>query len=77
MGGGGRPPLEVPRERWRWHIVLPLAQPPAPGAVERAREAVRPSGAAVDRVRVTSFTEGSAWRCCTRGRSARSTGRWR
>ncbi|GAA3664955.1 GyrI-like domain-containing protein [Nonomuraea antimicrobica] len=52
------PPLEVPRERWRWHIVLPLAQPPAPGAVERAREAVRPSGAAVDRVRVTSFTEG-------------------
>ena len=52
------PPLEVPRERWRWHLLLPLGGMPEPGAVERAREAARVSGAAVDRVRVSSFTEG-------------------
>ncbi|MET7335704.1 hypothetical protein [Nonomuraea sp. NPDC005650] len=57
-----RPGLEVPRELWRWHLLLPLAGVPEAGLVERAREAARPavrsSGAAVDRVRVATFTEG-------------------
>ncbi|MFI7640395.1 hypothetical protein [Nonomuraea sp. NPDC049400] len=53
-----RPGLEVPRELWRWHLLLPLAGLPEPGVVERAREAARLSGAAVDRVRVATFTEG-------------------
>ncbi|MGN9845807.1 hypothetical protein ACTMTI_47565 [Nonomuraea sp. H19] len=53
-----RPGLEVPRELWRWHLLLPLAVAPEPGALERAREAVRASGAAVDRVLVATFAEG-------------------
>ncbi|MEU6716543.1 hypothetical protein ABZ897_34200 [Nonomuraea sp. NPDC046802] len=53
-----RPPLTVPRQEWRWHLLLPLAAAPEPGAAERAREAARASGAAVDRVRVVTFTEG-------------------
>ncbi|MBE1583139.1 hypothetical protein ACFPOI_58100 [Nonomuraea angiospora] len=53
-----RPGLEVPRELWRWHLLLPLAGVPEPGLVERAREEARSSGAAVDRVRVATFTEG-------------------
>ncbi|KAB8189042.1 hypothetical protein FH608_042025 [Nonomuraea phyllanthi] len=70
MGGGAgpleglwwveddRPALQVPRESWRWHLLLPLAGVPEPGVVERAREVSRSSGAAVDRVRVATFTEG-------------------
>ncbi|MGP3959505.1 hypothetical protein ACTWPT_26195 [Nonomuraea sp. 3N208] len=50
--------LEVPRELWRWHVLLPPAQAPQVGALERAREAARGSGAAVDRVQVVTFTEG-------------------
>ncbi|AQZ62625.1 hypothetical protein BKM31_15185 [[Actinomadura] parvosata subsp. kistnae] len=53
-----RPPLEVPREQWRWHLLLPLAGVPAPGAVEAACEQVRASCAAADRVQVVTFTEG-------------------
>ncbi|MGV9305937.1 GyrI-like domain-containing protein [Nonomuraea sp. NPDC003727] len=53
-----RPPLTVPRAEWRWHLHLPLPQAPEPGAMEAAREAARPSGAAVDRVQVVTFTEG-------------------
>ncbi|MGV9772702.1 GyrI-like domain-containing protein [Streptosporangium sp. NPDC003464] len=53
-----QPPLTVPREQWRWHLLLPLPAVPEAGALERAREAVRPSGAAVDRVQVVTFTEG-------------------
>ncbi|MGN9786148.1 hypothetical protein ACTMTF_32295 [Nonomuraea sp. ZG12] len=53
-----RPALEVPRELWRWHLLLPLAGVPEPGLLERARERARPSGAAVDRVRVASQAEG-------------------
>lgn len=52
------PALEVPRERWRWHLLLPLAGMPGAGVLERAREVARSSGAAVDRVRVATFTEG-------------------
>lgn len=50
--------LEVPRELWRWHLLLPAARVAQAGALERAREAARSSGAAVDRVRVVTFTEG-------------------
>jgi hypothetical protein len=53
-----RPPLEVPRREWRWHLLLPLPAGPEPGALEQARERARPSGAAVDRVLVMSHTEG-------------------
>lgn len=52
------PPLLVARERWRWHLLLPAVEAGCAGALERAREAVRASGAAVDRVVVSSFTEG-------------------
>lgn len=52
------PPLEVPREQWRWHLHLPLPAVPAAGEMERARETARTSGAAVDRVQVVTFTEG-------------------
>ncbi|WP_433508730.1 GyrI-like domain-containing protein [Nonomuraea sp. CA-143628] len=53
-----RPGLQVPREQWRWHLLLPLPATPEPGHLEQARESVRASGAAVDRVRVAVFTEG-------------------
>ena len=50
--------LEVPREQWRWHLLLPLPEVPGDGAVERAREEARASCAAVDRVRLATVTEG-------------------
>ncbi|MFL6125237.1 hypothetical protein [Actinophytocola sp.] len=53
-----RPALAVPRERWRWHMLLPLASVPAEGAVERAREQVRRACRAADRVRLATVTEG-------------------
>jgi hypothetical protein len=54
-----RPGLQVPREQWRWHLLLPLhVAPPQDGAVERARETVRASCRAVDRVRLATVTEG-------------------
>ncbi|MFI9592845.1 hypothetical protein [Nonomuraea sp. NPDC052265] len=56
--GTSLPPLETPRDRWRWHLLLPLREMPEPGAAEAARERARASGAAVDRVLVVTFTEG-------------------
>ncbi|MEV0166190.1 hypothetical protein B0I32_129112 [Nonomuraea fuscirosea] len=53
-----RQPLEVPRDQWRWHLLLPLPATPEPGAAESARERARASCAAVDRVQVVTFTEG-------------------
>jgi hypothetical protein len=53
-----RPALEVPREEWRWHVLLPLPGAPEPGAADAAREAARGSGEAVDRVQVVTFTVG-------------------
>jgi hypothetical protein len=54
-----RPALEVPREQWRWHLLLPLpATLPEEGALERAREQTRASCPAVDRVRLATVTEG-------------------
>ncbi len=40
-----RPALEVPRELWRWHLLLPLPGVPEPGGLERAREGARASTA--------------------------------
>ncbi|MFD5225935.1 GyrI-like domain-containing protein [Microbacterium sp. NPDC058342] len=51
-------PLDAPREQWRWHLLLTLAEVPEPGRVDAARERARASGAAVDRVQVVTFTEG-------------------
>ncbi|MET9864232.1 GyrI-like domain-containing protein [Streptomyces smyrnaeus] len=53
-----RPPLEVERELWRWHLFLRLPDELDPATVDRAREAARPSVAAVDRVQLVTFTEG-------------------
>ncbi|MGP8299978.1 GyrI-like domain-containing protein [Streptomyces inhibens] len=53
-----RPPLDVPRARWRWHLFLRLPDDLDPALADRAREAARPSGAAVDRVQLVTFTEG-------------------
>ncbi|WP_436775281.1 GyrI-like domain-containing protein [Yinghuangia sp. YIM S09857] len=53
-----RDPLDVPRDQWRWHLLLPLDTVPEPGAADRARERARGSGAAVDRVQLVSFAEG-------------------
>ncbi|WP_129841908.1 GyrI-like domain-containing protein [Streptomyces sp. RFCAC02] len=53
-----RPPLEVPRTEWRWHLFLRLPDGLDPGAADTAREDARPSGHAVDRVQSVTFTEG-------------------
>ncbi|MFI6502977.1 GyrI-like domain-containing protein [Nonomuraea typhae] len=53
-----RPPLTVPRDQWRWHLLLTLPATPEPGALEHARETARPAQAAVDRVRQATLTEG-------------------
>jgi hypothetical protein len=53
-----RPGLEVPRDQWRWHLLLPLPAAPAEGAVEQARETVRATCRAADRVRLATVTEG-------------------
>ncbi len=53
-----RPPLQVPRAEWRWHLFLRLPDDLDPALVDQAREATRPSGAAVDRVQQVTFTEG-------------------
>lgn len=53
-----RPPLDVPRDQWRWHLYLPLPALPEPGAADAARERARASGAPVDRVQVVTFAEG-------------------
>jgi len=54
-----RPGLQVPREQWRWHLLLPLqAALQQEGALERAREETRASCPAVDRVRLATVTEG-------------------
>ncbi|MEV4108357.1 hypothetical protein [Nonomuraea sp. NPDC049695] len=51
--------LQVPREQWRWHLLLPLTETPQQeGALERARERSRAANPAVDRVRLATVTEG-------------------
>lgn len=54
-----RPAFEVPREEWRWHLLLPLPDGPlADGAVERAREQARTACPAAYRVRLATVTTG-------------------
>ncbi|WP_214414310.1 GyrI-like domain-containing protein [Sphaerisporangium fuscum] len=53
-----RPPLQVPRAEWRWHLFLRLPDEFDPALVDQARENARPSGAAVDKVQMVTFTEG-------------------
>ncbi|MEV0235966.1 hypothetical protein [Nonomuraea sp. NPDC050786] len=56
--------LEVPRDQWRWHLLLPLQEEPLQeepqqeGALERARERSRAENPAVDRVRLATVAEG-------------------
>src|SRR5215475_2910291 len=52
-----RPPLAVPRARWRWHLFVRLPESVEPAAVEAARQATRLPTAA--RVQVVMFAEGS------------------
>jgi hypothetical protein len=51
-----RPPLTVPRARWRWHLFVRLPESVAPAAVEAARQATGLPTAA--RVQLVVFTEG-------------------
>jgi hypothetical protein len=64
----GGPPLEVPREQWRWHLFLRLPDEVEPAAVERAREAARaqslPEAA---RVLLVTFAEGPCVQALHRG----------
>ncbi|MGN9914490.1 GyrI-like domain-containing protein [Phytohabitans sp. LJ34] len=53
-----RPGLQVPRDQWRWHVLLPLADAPHEGALERAATNTRAACRAVDRVRLATVTEG-------------------
>jgi hypothetical protein len=54
-----RPPLDVPRAEWRWHLFLRLpAGVESAGWVDRAREAARGRTPAVSRVQLVSFDEG-------------------
>lgn len=53
-----RSPFDVPRTEWRWHLFLRLPDGAGAGAVDRAREAVRPGVPAAARVQEAVFTEG-------------------
>jgi hypothetical protein len=53
-----RPALEVPRERWRWHLMLPLPATPSAGTLEAAREHSRVACPAAYRIRLATVAEG-------------------
>jgi hypothetical protein len=53
-----RPPLEVPREQWRWHLFLRLPDAVEPFWVDRAREAALLTERAAPRVQLVTFAEG-------------------
>ncbi|MEV5570449.1 GyrI-like domain-containing protein [Spirillospora sp. NPDC052269] len=53
-----RPPLEVPRSEWRWHMFLKASGEITAEQVERARDAVRPKLPAAGRVQLVEFAEG-------------------
>ncbi|WP_051467246.1 GyrI-like domain-containing protein [Actinomadura oligospora] len=53
-----RPPLEVPRAEWRWHLFLKASGEITAEQVERGRDAVRPKVAAAARVQLAEFAEG-------------------
>jgi hypothetical protein len=52
-----RPPLTVPRERWRWHLFLRLPEPVEAARVDEAREAAGTKIAS--RIQLAEFAEGS------------------
>lgn len=58
-----RPPLQVPREEWRWHLFLRLPDDLDPALPDQARETVRatagPGLPALNRVQLVTFTEGT------------------
>jgi hypothetical protein len=53
---GERPALEVPREDWRWRLLLQAPEAVGDASVALAR--TRASGAAVDRVELSGLAEG-------------------
>jgi hypothetical protein len=53
-----RPPLEVPREEWRWHLFLRLPDTVEPSWVDQAREAALETVLAAPRVQLVTFAEG-------------------
>lgn len=53
-----RPPLEVPRSEWWWHLFLALPDGTAPEAVRAAREKVRAGVPAAARVQHVTIHEG-------------------
>ncbi|RFU42187.1 hypothetical protein DZF91_07870 [Actinomadura logoneensis] len=53
-----RPPLEVPRAEWRWHLFIRTAPDVTAEQVEHARDAVRPKLPAAARVQLAEFAEG-------------------
>lgn len=64
-----RPPLEVPREEWRWHLFLRLPDSEPAEWADQAREAARAVDrtAVVDRVQLVTFTEGQCVQALHRG----------
>ncbi|MDL4773315.1 GyrI-like domain-containing protein [Actinomadura xylanilytica] len=63
----GRPPLDVPRGEWWWHLFLHAADGMEPSAADRAREAVLPQIPAAARVQFVTFTEGRCVQMLHRG----------
>ncbi|MFC4908996.1 GyrI-like domain-containing protein [Actinomadura gamaensis] len=55
-----RPPLDVPRAEWRWHLFIKVDGDLTPERVERALDAVRPKLPAAARVHLTEFAEGTS-----------------
>ncbi|MCP2340321.1 GyrI-like domain-containing protein [Actinomadura rupiterrae] len=53
-----RPPLEVPRAEWRWHVFLKVNGDLGAERVEGALDAVRPKLPAAARVQLTEFAVG-------------------
>ncbi|MEV4258384.1 hypothetical protein AB0J52_34955 [Spirillospora sp. NPDC049652] len=53
-----RPPLEVPRAEWRWHLFLKTPGDVTAEQVERARDAVSAKLPAAARVQLAEFAEG-------------------
>ncbi|HEV2781014.1 MAG TPA: GyrI-like domain-containing protein [Actinophytocola sp.] len=54
-----RPPFEVPREQWCWHLFLRVPEDIDPGAMEQARRrALAGAGPTVNRVQLVTWHEG-------------------
>ncbi|GAB3965236.1 GyrI-like domain-containing protein [Actinoallomurus acanthiterrae] len=60
-----RPPLEVPREEWRWHLFLPLPETVEDAWYDEARQAAPHPAAA--RVQLVTYTEGRCVQILHRG----------